>query len=425
VNQETKEPVANASVFLLRDKSIGTCSNNSGNFKLNIPEYNANDIVVITCVGYEKKETAIDYIIRNKIITLLTREEEIEEVTITNNLSAEKILKIALRKFPRRYSKRRNSSDFTVTNYLYVDSTKEVVGAMKANGLINDYGYYLDSVEAAVKIEQCQFYGKIDPPCFTPIGLLKNDHDRLGVSLVYHIVDHFKVFWRVNPVFLSDVYFPNMKGHFSFTEDTTCAENFWIINAKDLSRVDYGYKLPENEFRKKYGKELKEFKLKNNYSPNNKLFVISENQIDSLFYSNLRKSLERGSLMVHNMILYVDKNTFAIHKAEYKITSAIDSAISFTNFIAHYSYLSNSNKLVISKLEIANKPSVLKLNSYIVFDFINIKTGRKANRIDSKNISDSSNPARIPSIDITNLDIEAWNKIKVSAILRPVLRETN
>ncbi|SDD15836.1 carboxypeptidase-like regulatory domain-containing protein [Williamwhitmania taraxaci] len=423
INQDSGAPVEYASVFLLKDKAVGSSTGNSGYFKLWIPKCHVTDTVVISCVGYERKEVTVEYITQNKTIFLQPKEEQIDEVIISNNLSAQKIVKIALRKYPKWCFKYRYSTDFSMRSYLFVDSTKLVVGAMETTGVMNNNGMYNDSLEEKVSVSKYQVYGSVDTSYFTPSMCIKNKHYDATLNLEYRVIDHFAVFWHVDPI-TAQYFYPDMKGHFNFIDDSTKSDKFWIVSVTDLRHIDYGYKLPEEQFRKQYKKDLNRFKQEKNYSPTNKLFVLSEAQVDSLFYSDLRKRLEKGNPMFHNMILYIDKSTFAIHKAEYRFSGVgADGKFSvFTNFTVDYGYLLKKKKLTPLKIEIVTKSSMGKFSNHTVFDFTNINTGKGLNRISSKDVHDRGKPNSVTFLDITSLDVEGWAQVNGSNIFKPAFR---
>ena len=103
LNKRNKEPVPYANVYL-KNKNIGTISNNEGNFIFKIPvEYNG-DSVFFSSIGFKTvgKKVADLQSLQN-ILYLDEIFVKINEVTV-NYIDARTVLKLALQKIPHNYS---------------------------------------------------------------------------------------------------------------------------------------------------------------------------------------------------------------------------------------------------------------------------------------------------------------------------------
>lgn len=103
LSKKDKDPVEFASIHI-RDKNIGTLSNEDGNFTIKLPRESANDSVYFSCVGYIPLKLKIgDLLPKGNIIFLDVNSIQLKEVMVKPvNLS--EILKKTIENIPLNYS---------------------------------------------------------------------------------------------------------------------------------------------------------------------------------------------------------------------------------------------------------------------------------------------------------------------------------
>lgn len=109
IDQNTQRPIPYASIGLL-NSNIGTISNEGGGFYISIPPKYAGSKLSFRCVGYKTYQVAASDIGKQANVTVLLSEStmEIGEVVVrSSKLTAEKILKKAVRRFYTNYSTNR------------------------------------------------------------------------------------------------------------------------------------------------------------------------------------------------------------------------------------------------------------------------------------------------------------------------------
>lgn len=155
-----------------------------------------------------------------------------------------------------------------------------------------------------------------------------------------------------------------------------------------------------------------------NYSPMNTLFALTEEQIDSLYFSNLRKKMKRGNETMRQVTYYVDKKSYAIHRMDVRITSRKDNTSSYnTNLTYHYADVSlhrNRTKKILGKVEITSNTKQHNTNNYTVIEMkdFNLRNSFRANYCQCV---DSIAPEINNSIDSY---IDNWEVISQSPIFR-------
>lgn len=134
VDKETSEPLGYASVGL-KSVAMGTISNSRGEFDFHMPAEHRNDVMVISMLGYKNFEAPVWSLIGEKQIIRMEKSPIVlDEVVVSDTLTGQDILEIALSRIEENYPMR----PFILDGF-YRDVKK--VG-----------GTYISLLEAAVKI---------------------------------------------------------------------------------------------------------------------------------------------------------------------------------------------------------------------------------------------------------------------------------
>lgn len=105
IDGKNREPLPYVNLFV-KGKSFGTVSNETGEFVFHIPRSSGGDTLLITFIGYEIKELAIQRIDKSKSleISLNPKEVLLKGVIVSNKrLSAADVIKEVLEKIPSNY----------------------------------------------------------------------------------------------------------------------------------------------------------------------------------------------------------------------------------------------------------------------------------------------------------------------------------
>jgi hypothetical protein len=106
VDKESKEPIPYASIYI-KDKPIGTTSNEEGVFLFHIPSKFDQDTLIISVIGYNKFKSAVSLMEKNdNPIELIQSTILIQEVTISaskKESTAKEIVKRAYERIPENY----------------------------------------------------------------------------------------------------------------------------------------------------------------------------------------------------------------------------------------------------------------------------------------------------------------------------------
>ena len=103
VDKETNEPLGYASVGL-KSVPIGTISNDRGEFDFHMPAEHRNDVMVISMLGYKNFEAPVWSMVGETHIIRLEKSPIIlEEVVVSDTLSGQDILEIALSRIEENY----------------------------------------------------------------------------------------------------------------------------------------------------------------------------------------------------------------------------------------------------------------------------------------------------------------------------------
>ena len=88
LDTETQKPIENVNVFLTKNKSIGTTSNENGEFTLKFKlNFNQNDSISFSMIGYNTFSTSIRFLKENNRIVYLSKSSEIlEEITVNGKI---------------------------------------------------------------------------------------------------------------------------------------------------------------------------------------------------------------------------------------------------------------------------------------------------------------------------------------------------
>lgn len=422
IDSTNNKPISFANIYIKNHSEIGTTSNQLGKFKLKIPKELINNKIVISCISYQKQEFTVASFSNKETIKLNPKSVHLEDVIIDSkmDLTAKKIVRKTVRKIRKNYNKRFYSADFNFTNYLFVDSTKELVGQTKANGVLNSYGISRDFKEDKIKINKAYCSQNMDS--LSSCVWAKNSfYGNLEFDAIKSFL--FQEDFSFFPVLFVDAFFDNC--YFSIEETEFINEReIIVIKAVKDNHVCMDYKMPEKEFRKKYRRNLKKYKTKCNYSPDNKLFVCTENYFDSLFYSQLRKKMQIGDTHNISVLLYIDKKSNAILKSLVKFKKFNPNKTLLYKFNVSTSYKEIENKYFLNNIDIvvSNSKNVnINLSyNFISINFDNIKTRKRINKIKKDEVFNRSQSLEKCSKETFHLKKEEWNIIKDLEFLKPV-----
>ncbi len=375
INKLTNEPIQNANIFFKKNASIGTFSDSLGNFKLKITD--TSDMCIITCIGFEKNELSIKQISHLKQIELEPKFTELGEVFISNNIEAKKIIEISLEKFKSNYLKKKIVANFEFSNYSFKDSFKTIEDTITIIGNIHFTSYnnyiYKDSLE----ISNYYLSTKFDSLCFIPSLLIFGEKNNKQTSFVKKNIQTYIHFLYAHPSLLTEVFFPNFIGHYYFI-DSICNNRTWAISIKNIKGYNNYHNLPEEEFRNMFSENLIAFKKKISYSPNSNIFRVSEHQLDSIFFANLRKQMKYGNRQNVSMTLIINKENFIIEKSIFHICSVLPNGIieTFTNFSIDYFYLNKYKKIIANRIDVFTKNKHCNYNISAHFKINSIVDGK-------------------------------------------------
>ncbi len=106
LDKETKAPIVFASIYL-KGQTIGTTSNEEGNFTFHFTSTEGTNTLVISSIGYESVQIDIDNFAPNQKIFLSSKIDELSEVTIIatkkKKLTAKEIVKKAYLEIENNY----------------------------------------------------------------------------------------------------------------------------------------------------------------------------------------------------------------------------------------------------------------------------------------------------------------------------------
>lgn len=429
IDKETKQPVVGANIYLKSRNGTGTTNLNNGTFVLNVPSTHISDSVVISCIGYKKTTIAISGTTKSLTIYLTPSAESIDEVVIKKDQGAKLVLKKALRRYYQNVHYGWYTASMIQTSLLY-DSTNRIIDATRINGCMISADFDAQSDTITPKQGSPTFYAleHIKTSNFNadlyqhPIHLKPKGY--MGCSAASgdagEVMNSYFFLTLLFPNVCFNNYFPDFKSHINFAEKEGFynEREVWVIAVKSLTEIDYDYNLPEPEFRKKHRKDLKQYKKSMNYSPMNTLFALTEEQIDSLYFSNLRKKMKRGNETMRQVTYYVDKKSYAIHRMDVRITSRKDNTSSYnTNLTYHYADVSlhrNRTKKILGKVEITSNTKQHNTNNYTVIEMkdFNLRNSFRANYCQCV---DSIAPEINNSIDSY---IDNWEVVSQSSIFR-------
>ncbi len=106
LDKETKAPIVFASIYL-KGQTIGTTSNEEGNFTFHFTSIEGTNTLVISSIGYESVQIDVDNFAPNQKIFLSSKIDELSEVTIIatkkKKLTAKEIVKKAYLEIENNY----------------------------------------------------------------------------------------------------------------------------------------------------------------------------------------------------------------------------------------------------------------------------------------------------------------------------------
>lgn len=103
VDKETSEPLGYASVGL-KSVAIGTISNSRGEFDFHMPAQYRNDVMVISMLGYKNFEAPVWSLVGERQVIRMEKSPIIlDEIVVSDTLSGQDILEIALSRIEENY----------------------------------------------------------------------------------------------------------------------------------------------------------------------------------------------------------------------------------------------------------------------------------------------------------------------------------
>ena len=94
VDNDTQKPLENVNVFLTKNKSVGTTSNENGDFTIKYKSnFNQNDSISFSMIGYNTLNTTIRFLNENNRIIFLSKSSEILEEITVNSKTKQRTLK--------------------------------------------------------------------------------------------------------------------------------------------------------------------------------------------------------------------------------------------------------------------------------------------------------------------------------------------
>lgn len=121
LDRENSAPIPFASLYI-PGTSIGTISNNEGQFRLILPKGATQ--VRISCVGYKRKELSVTPDQATYQIYLEKEEHLLNEVIISPKNYAEKLVRAAISNIPNNYPTSTESLQVFLREYAYADSSQ-------------------------------------------------------------------------------------------------------------------------------------------------------------------------------------------------------------------------------------------------------------------------------------------------------------
>lgn len=101
VDAQSQKPVAFATVYL--PEKGGTYADSSGKFELMLDEFNSNDTLIVSCLGYETKFVPVTGTNFSDLIIPLQRKSAFLDTIIVSDKEALKVVKKALEKMPDNF----------------------------------------------------------------------------------------------------------------------------------------------------------------------------------------------------------------------------------------------------------------------------------------------------------------------------------
>lgn len=147
---------------VLKDTNIGTITNSDGMFAIKVPDSLTNKTLVISHLGYLKKELKISSFINDSNITLTPVITALKEIEVTSFKDAEALLKLTLKKRSSIY----NSDNTLMTAFYRETIKKRNRNASLAEAVVHihkqPYSNFKDDAIDLIKSRKNTDYSKLD-----------------------------------------------------------------------------------------------------------------------------------------------------------------------------------------------------------------------------------------------------------------------
>ena len=150
----------------IKDTNIGTITNSEGIFVLKVPDSLSNNLLVISHLGYQKKEIKISSFENNSKIALAPTITELKEIEIKTFKDAEALLRLTLKK---------RNSIYNNNNTLMTAFYRETIKKRKKNASLS---------EAILQISKQPYSSNKDDEIYLIKSRKKTDYSRLDTLAV-------------------------------------------------------------------------------------------------------------------------------------------------------------------------------------------------------------------------------------------------
>jgi CubicO group peptidase (beta-lactamase class C family) len=212
ISDEENNTLSSVNIRLLKN-GIGTISNESGFFKIFIPQLLQQDSIVFSSIGYTSRKIAVNDFVAHKInlIQLVSKAVVLQEV-IVKSINPLEIIQAALEKIPNNYlniphishgfyrmnTKKGNEhialseAVFDILNYGYAADKGNNFNLIKSRYIKDDKGIYNLSIGAnPEQIYEADIIRKISSSDLLDKKGLKNHHFKLLSTIQYNNADTY------------------------------------------------------------------------------------------------------------------------------------------------------------------------------------------------------------------------------------------
>lgn len=190
VDKETLQAIPYCSISL-KNSSIGTCSNNSGEFIFHCPDSLLNRSLIVSSIGYKSMSLRVDSLIANTItnINLTPELYQLSEINIIlNQMTASDVVRQVIRKIHKNYPR----SPYYLEGFL----------RDKVYNLYDNKTTRL--TEAAVGIEKREFGNEKNAEKVKVLEIRNSyNYSELGSSVKERIRQIFWGYSKINPIYKS------------------------------------------------------------------------------------------------------------------------------------------------------------------------------------------------------------------------------